>query len=258
MKRHITWIIVLMGVTVAGIIGLQLFWNFVNYQTTVRNFDHDTNEALRAATDREFDKRQRAVASQVGLWMNDTSRILITCDTNSRQHETVFHVKDAHPYNPKETGISLSINHYSPRIAAITPEVKQHFIRHFTENIVLPDLQKGVIYYYTQRMGDSLQRLFFNSRLDTGLLRSLYTEELARRGNHSPFTLDPVDVRRFQWQTQAVNTSLRRPYEKAMVTAGFDSPDFYFLRKMKWVIITTPAPGVRIHRPGSVDPGGTG
>ncbi len=240
MKRHIDLIMVLMSVCVISVIGLQLFWNYQNYRSTVKNFDHDINEALRVAVDRELDLRHGTIVKQVIAWMSDTSFIQITTNIRNRDHRTAFRVQDRHPYDPKDKGFSMSINHFDQKLTTITPSAKKYFIGHFANNIVRRDLKKGIVYYYTQRLGDSLQHAFFVSKLDRAKLDTLFKKELAARGIHTAFVIEPMNVhRKHPYFTHAVNTSMRRPYEKELIRAGFEGPGTYFIKEMKWVVVGT-------------------
>lgn len=53
------------------------------------------------------------------------------------------------------------------------------------------------------------------------------------------FSLNPSDTYGSSYLTKPVNTAFGRPHKKELVRAGFESPDVYFLKTMKWVIITT-------------------
>jgi len=239
MKRHINLIIILMAVCIIAVTGLQLFWNYQNYRSMIKNFNHDINQALQTAVDQELDARQQVIINQMKGWMSDTSFVKITCNTNNRQHKTVFTMRDVHPYSTKEKGISLSVNTFKPQLNTITPAAKQFFINHFANNIVLSDLKKGFIYYYTQRLGDSLQHAFFTSKLDLLQLKRLYKQELFTLNISSAFFINPLVENSSSFITRSVNSSLRRPYEKEWVKAGFKTPGLYFIRQMKWVVLTT-------------------
>lgn len=78
MKKHILLILLLMSLCVTGIVGLQLFWNYQNYKTTVKAFDHDINEALTNAVAKETDQRQDQIVKRFKGWLADTSLIIIT------------------------------------------------------------------------------------------------------------------------------------------------------------------------------------
>jgi len=231
---------ILMTLCVTGITGLQLYWNYQNYRQTVRTFSHDINEALSTAADREIGVRHEQIITRFRGWLNDTSIATITCSDTSRYHETVFRLVDAHPINPKEQGVSLSINSFKQKLPAITPEAKKVFINHFTNTLLREDLKKGIVYFYTQGLGDSLSALHKKIKLNINTLHNLYRQELAAKDIHVDFQLDTGSHAKSKpYVTKTVNTALNRPYEKEMVWAAFDTPDSYYFGQMKGLLLTS-------------------
>jgi two-component system phosphate regulon sensor histidine kinase PhoR len=239
MKKHITLIIILMALCVSGIIALQLYWNYQNYRGAVKTFEHDSNEALRAAVDRETGQRHQAIIIQFANWLRDTSFITITCNAANRDHQTVFSVSDTHRYPHGDKGFSLSIDGFRLRLAHITPQAKSFFISHFSNNVVRSDLEKQSIFYYTQRLGDSLKQAFYGSRLNKAALSTLYANELNKRGIAVAFVLVAMPGKSLPYYTQPVNTALNRPYQMQMITAGFNNPYTFVFRQMKWLLVVT-------------------
>lgn len=230
-------IILLMTVCVMGITGLQLYWNYQNYKTTVKNFDRDINETFEAAVDGEIDHRHSQIVAKFKTWLADTSFVTITCRNDNRENRTVFHMADTHPLIGDEKGVDLGISYFHERLTKITPAAKKIFINHFGDNILREDLRKGVVYNYTQKLGDSLQAFYEQRKLDKNILRNLYQQELSTKNIDENFTLNPSIST--QYLTRQVNCALRRPYDKEFVRAGFQSPDAYFINKMKWLIFTS-------------------
>lgn len=240
MKKHVNLILVLMSWCVAGIIGLQLFWNYQNYKTTVGAFQHDINESLNAAVDLEMDQRRQQLIHQFKGWLADTSFISITCDTQNLDSNTVFHINDRYPkYTTGTRGISFGLADFKQKLTRITPEAKTMLINHFGDKKLLSDLKQGTIYYYTQRLGDRLKVAYDKSHVRVSALDSIYKKRLLSKGIQTSFSLNPGDTSSSVYLTRPVNTTFGRPYKKELVRAGFESPDVYFLKTMKWVIITT-------------------
>ncbi|SDF46855.1 His Kinase A (phospho-acceptor) domain-containing protein [Mucilaginibacter pineti] len=240
MKKRIALILILMTVCVAGITGLQLYWNYQNYKSTVKAFNHDINEALNTAVDKEIDQRHQKIIAKFKVWLTDTAFVQITCDTNNRHGRTVFHMRDTHPFDRDEKGVNLGITKFKIQLNKITPAAKRLFIDHFGDNILKEDLKKGIVYNYTQRLGDSLLTVYEKSKLNIAVLAKLYKEELRAKDIKTSFLLNPKNEGNQKLHlTKQVNTALRRPYEKEMVDAGFQSPDAYYLKEMKWLIITS-------------------
>lgn len=242
MKKNILVILVLMSLCVVGIIGLQLFWNYQNYQRTVKVFDHDINAALNNAVARETDQRQEEIVRRFKGWLADTSLIRITADHNNRDSATVFYTQDVHPKFKEDYSrkTQFGLADFKEKLNHITPEAKARLIAHFGDHILKRDLKEGVVYHYTQMLGDSLEKVFSQSRMNLDAMALLFRQELKAKNINADFVLNPVPVGKPKlYMTQQVNTHFRKPAQKAMVYAGFERPSIYFFKEMKWLIITS-------------------
>ena len=239
MKPPINLILVLMSLCVGGIIGLQLFWNYQNYQATVQTFEHQINALLQAAVEEEIGLRHQQLVNHFKGWLADTSLITITCDTHSRDSSTVFYIRDRDPVHPATKPLTLGISYFKEKLKRITPAAKAVVIQHVGERILKGDLQKGIVYYYTPRLGDRLQRAFTHSQVHMDMLKAIYQRKLDAAAVPASFTLEPTGQAKGVFRTRPVNTDLRRPYQQALVQAGFEPPGRYFLKTMKWVLIST-------------------
>lgn len=238
MKRRLVLILALMSACVAGIIALQLFWNYQNYHSTVRTFTHDVNDALTIAAHREINTRHQTIIRKFKHWLSDTSFIAITCDNLNRYKETVFHMRDVHPLHGDSRPVSIGINSFKESLTEITPEAKAIFIDHFADNILAGDLRKGIVYFYTQRLGDSLSIAYERNKVNLDTLDAYYQTALRQKGVNASFKFNSPDTTE-TFITQKVNTALRDPYQKELVYASFVTPNAYFLKEMKWVIGST-------------------
>ncbi|HYK75348.1 MAG TPA: HAMP domain-containing sensor histidine kinase [Daejeonella sp.] len=239
MKRHLTLILISMSLCVTGIIGLQFFWNYQNYKATIKAFNYDINSALNTAVNREIDLRHQKIIKKFKQWMADTTIVQISCNNNNRDSATVFNIKDTYS-NVGEEGASVGFKNFKQKLKTITPGAKKFMINEFGDKILKEDLKKGIVYYYTQRLGDSLYKAFDQSKLNVADLNQLYKEELVSRGISETFKLSQGKSDHSNlYLTKQVNAALRRPYEKELISAAFNSPDFYFLQEMKWLIITS-------------------
>ena len=239
-KKRIKLILILMSVCVTGITGLQLYWNYQNYNRTVKAFKHDINEALNVAIDREMDAREQKIVTRFKGWLADTAFITITCNVQNRDSATVFRMKDTHPYPGGDKEVNFGITDFKEKLHQITPEAKKLFINHMGDSTLRHHLKDGVVYFYTQRLGDSLQNVVDKSRLNTATLDKFYKEELLLRGIDAPFVIAPAKLtNKNSFLTRTINAGLQRPHQKDPVFAGFESPDLFFLRQMKWLLISS-------------------
>lgn len=229
-----------MSVCVTGITCLQLYWNYQNYKATVKTFKHDINEALTTAVDRERGQRQQLIINTFRRWLADTSFITITCDIKNADSSTVFYVRDTHPYLENRLPFSFGITDFKEKLRQITPGVKKMFINHFANNLFKGDLEQGIIYFYTRRLGDSLTYVYDHTPRNIAVINRLYKQELHAKDIDAPFALNPGKASiKMPFLTQKINTAIKRPYYKEMVFAGFESPATYFFRQMKWLLVSS-------------------
>lgn len=234
-----------MSFCVLGITGLQLYWNYQNYQTTVQNFKRDANTALEQAVNKERALRQEQFVLKVKKWLADTSFINIECNINNRDSITVFTIQDVHPRFLEDTSrkakfYQMGMTTFKQKLKKIIPAAKALFINHFADRVFKRDIENGSIYYYTQGLGDSISKVFDDSKLNISNLDSLYKKELQQKEIFSDFTLNPnyITINK-HFLTNKVNTSLRKPYEIQLTWASLENPNTYYLREMKWLIVTS-------------------
>lgn len=240
MKRRIMLVSVLMSLCVTGIVGLQLYWNYQNYQRTLKTFRHDINAALNSAVNREIGSRHNTIVTEVKTWLRDTSMFQITCTNDNPNAHTVFHLADTYPLY-EDQGVFLGMASFKSSLSKITPAAKEAFIKHFADTTLRSDLQKGVVYYYTQRLGRRIDSVYNHSALNQDTLARFYRQELEARGIYADFALRGLSSPKLAkvHLTAGVNTALRRPYQMERIQAGFDSPDLWFLNEMKWLLLTS-------------------
>ena len=87
-------------------------------------------------------------------------------------------------------------------------------------------------------LGDSLQAVFNSSRMNPVEMTKLLGQELKTRKINTQFVLNPGGNTNL-YLSNKVNTSLRKPYQKEFITAGFDSPNTYFFKEMRLIVVTS-------------------
>ncbi|GAB3708523.1 HAMP domain-containing sensor histidine kinase [Spirosoma flavus] len=239
MKQPVNLILTLMALCIGGIIGLQLFWNYQNYRATVQSFQHDINQTLTQAVELEMAQRRQKLIDQMKQWLADTALIQITCDINNRDSNTVFHINDRYPKFTGSSGFTFGIGDLKPKLTRVSPALKTMVINHFADRRVRQDLQEGMIYYYTQRLGDRLKIAFEQSHVRLSELDRIYRDLLIAKGIDAKFLLTPTRRGGAGYWTQPVATSFRKPYVKEWVRARFEPPASYFVKTMRWVILST-------------------
>lgn len=233
-----------MSCCVLGITGLQLYWNYQNYTTIVSNFKKDANNALTSAVNKEISERHVELTNKLKTWLADTSFISIECNIENRDSSTVFTLQDVHPRFKEDSSrkakiYSMGMGFFEQKLKKITPKAKAIFIKHFAEATFKRDLENGVIYYYTQGLGDSIDVAYNLSKVKMQKLNEIYKNELSKRGIATVFVLNKDKYTKKEFTTYKVNAALRRPFQKEMVWATLENPNQYYLRAMKWLIISS-------------------
>jgi len=221
-----------------GILGLQLFWNYQNYRATVKSFQYEINQTLIQAVNQEKALRRQALIQQVKHWLADTTFIQITCDTKNEDSNTVFHINDVSPKFKGSPGFTFGIADFKPRLTRLSPSVKTMVINQFADRRLRQDLQEGMIYYYTPRLGERLKRASDQSHVQLSQLNRIYRNRLATKEVNTPFYLSPTRQGGRGYWTQPVPTSAQKPANQ-WVRARFEPPTTYFVKTMKWVILST-------------------
>ncbi|HVW97191.1 MAG TPA: HAMP domain-containing sensor histidine kinase [Mucilaginibacter sp.] len=240
MKKRITLILILMSACVTGITGLQLYWNYQNYHTVVKTFKHDVNEALTNAVDQELDLREQKIADLFKSWLADTSQTIITCNNKNIDSATVFRVQDAHPFPEASRGAQFGISDFKQKLSHITPEAKTILINFMADSMVKRDLRRGIVYFYTQKLGRKLEKEVEDSRHDPAALNRIYAQQLKQMDINAAFVLNPSKtVGGKPFLTRTINAGIQRPHQKDMVFAEFENPGTYFMREMKWLLLSS-------------------
>jgi two-component system phosphate regulon sensor histidine kinase PhoR len=241
MQKKIVFVLVLMSICVLGITGLQLYWNYQNYKTTVANFKKGANDALSTAVDREIAVRKKQIVATFKQWLNDETIVKITCDTNNMDHETAFTIQDVVPYykGKKADKLRFGVDSFKEKVGQITPKAKAIFIDHII-GIVTKDVNNSITYYYTQGLGHRLEKEFANSKANLKNLAAIYQQELEKKDINCHFVMKPAyKSMENKFLTQKINSSFRKPYFEELVWARLENPNTYYLREMKWLIISS-------------------
>lgn len=232
-----------MSCCVLGITGLQLYWNYKNYKTTIGNFTRDSNNALSAAVDQEIKLRKSKIILKAKYWLADTTVFRIECNTNNRDSATVFTVQDVHPRfkedSTRRTEFDMGINNFKEKLKKITPEARKIFINHFTSRTLKSNIDNGDVFYYTQGLGDSLAKAFNEIKFNPSNFIKIYKSELTKRNIDVPFQLIKRPSNVSSTLNLQANTSFRHPFEHEPIYVSLESPNQYYLKEMKGLILTS-------------------
>lgn len=221
-----------MAVCVAGITVLQLYFTYQSYTVEERVFYRKVNEALNEAVDTAIVAHRESVVQQFKGWMADTTIVKISCSWDGKQRQTIFVLQDGTSVGSGGQ-VKMSMGHFG-RADTITPGVKVKFINYMA-NEVQDMLKNGSIYFFTQRLGDSLEKRYQKTPISISILNKEYKKALQRRNINLPFSFT-AKAGTAGYTTQKVNASPMRPSMVNWVQAGFPKTNMFLLQQLKWTI----------------------
>ncbi|MEL1245697.1 HAMP domain-containing sensor histidine kinase [Flavobacterium sp. DGU11] len=232
MKRSILWVFILMSLCVAGITVFQLYYSYKSYAVESAAFERNINEALNQAVDSTFKDRHNQVLKKLRGWLNDPEFITISCKWNEVQHLTVFNIKQVVPSADGQNDISMSIDYFTERADSLTPKARKIFIDHMID-YVGTELKKGFVWYYTQKLGDSINKAAFSEPQDINQIRRRYKQTLHTRGIDLPFLFDRNKLPENSITTKKVNIAVGRPQKEEWLQATFIDTNAFLMKQMR-------------------------
>lgn len=235
MKRKILFAFILMSFCVAGIAALQLYYSYATYREESREFERNSNKALNEAVDSSFSTHHRIVLEKLKTWLYDSSFVKITAKWNPIVKQTVFTIAEIEPSPNGQSQISMSIEDFKEKVDSITPKAKKRLVDHMVGQVD-SELKRGYVWFYTQKIGDSLSKAFYDTPLDLKIVKKQYQASLKEKGILLPFVFNKKQDAT-SYQTKKVNIALTRPHKKEMLYASFVNKDLFLLQQLKWILI---------------------
>lgn len=227
-----------MSVCVAGITLLQLYYSYSNFTVAQSAFREETEKAFREAIDSALVVRNENIVKEFREWLMDTSYVDITCNWDENKNMPMFTVKELQPVGANgQNEISMNIQDFDERVDAMTPEVKEKFVVAM-EGVVRNGLKKGIVWFFTQGIGERLSRLKEDEQIDNKVIEQEYKLALQRKGIDLPFVLTEEEADGFDFCTDMHNIGIKNPEER-QIKACFDNAELYLLKQLKWIIISS-------------------
>ncbi|RYD89343.1 MAG: HAMP domain-containing histidine kinase, partial [Sphingobacteriales bacterium] len=233
-KRNILLVFILMLISVSGITALQFYYSYTNYKVEKNTFQKEIDEAFTEAVDSAFSEHQQRVVRLFKSWISDPGYIAITTKWDSVNKATVFNLKEV----KSKTGniqVSMSIDSYVKRSDSITPEARTAIIGHLTKHVAA-DLKKGVVWYFTQGLGDRLGEAYYNIPIARNILDSEFKKALGKRTITAPFKI--VEAKHYngeKYNTITIDVGVKTGTGPKL-KAYFINADVFLLERLRWVI----------------------
>ncbi|MES2487445.1 MAG: HAMP domain-containing sensor histidine kinase [Bacteroidota bacterium] len=235
MKRSILWVFILMSLCVAGITALQLYYSYKSYAVESAVFERNINEGLEEAVDSMFSDRHKTVLKKLRGWLTDTTFVTLSCKWQPENQVTVFKIKQVVPSVNGQNEISMSLDYFPERVNTLTPKARQVFLDHM-DSYVADQLKKGFGWYYTQKLGDSINKAAFTDPHDMNRLRKRYKQALHKRGIDLPFSFNLKKRPENSVSTEKVNIAIGRPQKEEWLQATLTDTNMFLLKQLQWLL----------------------
>lgn len=226
--------------TVAGVIALQFVWLVDYYAASGREFRQEINLAFEDAVKKEFMLRCDTIEQAVFNRIMDTSFFRISAEWSphfARYMYRVTNSKDPHDraeFSHDQLDFPIS-GPVDPRRALVA--------RRFARSLREEDLERHIVFYRTQELGNYVAARTRALPFDTARLRPLYAAYLSDRGIREPFRLQYSRVdstfnqnhfsdKRYPYVTKAFPTYIYDQSPGQYVRALFGPPRAYLFGKM--------------------------
>ncbi len=236
MKRNTLIAILLLCATILMVVSLQLYSLISGYKMEQTIFQRKINDNLKQAVSTSFQEKRLKVISELKEYLNDTSKVEITCRWSEKNKTTIFTIADAGTSKSGQHQVSFSKDDIPERIDSVTPDVRKRFIASFTEDVAY-ELQKGTVWYYTQNVGNFLHEKYFETPIPLNEIEKTYRQKLIADYIFEPFELNLTEKAPQQIATQKINKTIPGAGNPEYVQAFFKNPYFYIIRKRSVALI---------------------
>ncbi|HTJ13394.1 MAG TPA: HAMP domain-containing sensor histidine kinase [Dinghuibacter sp.] len=226
--------------TVAGVIALQFAWLADYYAAAGRQFRQEINLAFEDAVKKEFMLRCDTIEETVFNRVMDTSFFRITARWSAHFGRYIYRVSNSRdPHDLAE----FSHDQLDFPIAGPDDARRALVARRFARTLREEDLERHIVFFRTQSLGNYVEARTRSLPFDTARLRPLYAAYLAERGIREPFRLQYSDLdstfnqvrtgdRRYPYISKAYPTYIYDQSPGQYVRALFGPPRAYLFGKM--------------------------
>ena len=106
------------------------------------------------------------------------------------------------------------------------------------EDVVRGGLKKGIVWFFTQGIGQRLTKAHSGTPMDISILEKQYKLALDREGIGLPFSLTEAENQSSYFCTELHDIGVKNPKER-QIQACFNNAALYLLKQLKWIIFSS-------------------
>lgn len=183
MKTPLKRLFVLSVIAAIGLLLLQANWIRQGLRDANDILERQVDYAFQKAIDRELEARQDSLFGQLKTMILDTVKVGIDIQQDSIKHTTNVLIFEAGA--PAKNRVSIG----NAGITASSPAEQKAQAYQFILDNLKKQISESTIFFYTQSLGFTWQRLSSNLSIDSSKLSMLFREELGRKNISAPFAI---------------------------------------------------------------------
>lgn len=249
MAKNIRLLITVCLLAIAGVMVLQFYWIRNYYKTSLFNFEREVNLAFEDAIKKDFELRNDTIEGLLVEELMDTTAFYITSKYLKGVEKNVYYI-----YNAKDSSDFTNFTHGDiPDPPALFPgdtAYKRKIAIRYARSLRDNDLERHVVFYRIQSLGNFTMERVQQYGFDTNRLRPVYEQYLKKRNINTSFYfhISEVDsslnhlvlpdslLKKGEVFTKSFSTYKWWTYNERYVRAAFKNPIGYVMWQMKWIL----------------------
>lgn len=246
MIKNVRWLLAVCLFAIAGVIVLQFYWINNYYKTSLFNFEREANLAFEDAIKKDFILRCDTIEQLLVQQLADTSVYAINSQYSPANKSMVHHINNK---KNKKDQTSFSDSDLSDSLRVGDTAYRRKIAQRYAHNLRKEDLEKHVVFYSIQALGDFTLENVKKYGFDTNRLRPILQMHLEQRSIFSKFHFrltNSDSLFNYKKQTDSLANSKfiftkAHPTYKwwakdySYVSTVFENPNGYIFAKMKWI-----------------------
>lgn len=247
MIKNIRILLTICLLSIAGVIVLQFYWIRNYYETSLFNFERETNLAFEDAVKKEFQLRNDTIQQLIIHQLLDTTAFQISSKFNLLVQKETYTISDT---KKKKDITTVSFADIKGPLKPGDTIMKKQIATLFAKSMRSEDLENHIIFYRIQSLGNFENDKVKEYGFDTNRLRPVLTHYLKGRDIHTKFhfsstgkdsLLNQINYSDSLLKNRNVITKAFPTYKwwdtkDQYVRAVFDNPVDYVLGKMKRIL----------------------
>lgn len=239
MLKHYRLLIGFLLIALVGIICLQAYFAYNDFQVKAYEFEQEVDKAFKAAIEAEKEAREDSFLQYSRRLFSDRSLVEFSAKYNEEDDRTIYSIRDV---NEAEPYTSISFGDDERKLNVLDSADYELTIERFVQS-VSGFYKKGSIYYWTEETGKIMNRYVDSVHCDEKQLAIFFQSQLREKRIRSTFEIQRLEtdsleeklVHKNTVETQAYSTQFRG--DPILYSARMNNPFAEILGRIKTTLM---------------------